>query len=147
MSMQRGIDSHVFFCNYFCDDKRYDYSHWVYVLLIGWKLWKSTIKWEKIRLRKSKLFAFAFMTRFIYGSWNFICLSLTWFLHFSDIDDCAPAPCKNGATCVDLVGSYRCDCAPGFIGVTCGGKHFVFIFNWKFIFLGFILRLTRHVNP
>ena len=32
------------------------------------------------------------------------------FFLFIDIDECAPAPCQNAATCVDLVGNYRCDC-------------------------------------
>ena len=35
------------------------------------------------------------------------------FYKFADIDECVPAPCKNGATCVDLVGGYRCDCVAG----------------------------------
>ena len=38
---------------------------------------------------------------------------------FSDINECAPAPCQNGATCVDLVGSYRCDCKSGYTGNNC----------------------------
>ena len=37
----------------------------------------------------------------------------------SDIDDCASAPCWNGATCVDGVNSYNCSCALGFVGVDC----------------------------
>ena len=40
-------------------------------------------------------------------------------LKFADIDECVPAPCKNGATCVDLVGGYRCDCVPGYTGSNC----------------------------
>ncbi|XP_072179392.1 LOW QUALITY PROTEIN: uncharacterized protein [Diadema setosum] len=36
-----------------------------------------------------------------------------------DQDDCASEPCHNGSTCVDLVDSFRCNCAPGFEGVTC----------------------------
>ena len=47
------------------------------------------------------------------------------YLYFTDINECAPAPCKNGATCVDLVGSYRCDCATGFLGLTCEGIYTV----------------------
>ncbi|XP_013398205.1 probable G-protein coupled receptor 158, partial [Lingula anatina] len=37
----------------------------------------------------------------------------------SDIDDCAEKPCKNDATCIDLVASYRCICLPGFTGKDC----------------------------
>ncbi|XP_044171677.1 uncharacterized protein LOC114977630 isoform X5 [Acropora millepora] len=36
-----------------------------------------------------------------------------------DIDECSSNPCQNGATCVNLVGSYRCNCAPGYTGGTC----------------------------
>ena len=28
-------------------------------------------------------------------------------------------PCKNGATCVNLAGSYRCDCKSGYTGNNC----------------------------
>ena len=37
----------------------------------------------------------------------------------TDINDCAPDPCQNGATCLDLVGSYRCDCKAGYTGSNC----------------------------
>lgn len=30
-----------------------------------------------------------------------------------DIDDCASAPCQNGATCRDFINSYSCQCAEG----------------------------------
>ena len=36
-----------------------------------------------------------------------------------DVDECVTDPCKNGATCVDLVGSYRCDCKAGYTGSNC----------------------------
>ncbi|XP_067016648.1 uncharacterized protein [Acropora muricata] len=36
-----------------------------------------------------------------------------------DIDECSSNPCQNRATCVNLVGSYRCNCAPGYTGGTC----------------------------
>ena len=31
-----------------------------------------------------------------------------------EIDECAPGPCQNGATCVDLVADYRCVCLPDY---------------------------------
>ncbi|KAH3692796.1 hypothetical protein DPMN_194548 [Dreissena polymorpha] len=40
------------------------------------------------------------------------CLSL-------DINECAPAPCKNNATCNDLLNAYSCTCAPGWQGTNC----------------------------
>ena len=45
-------------------------------------------------------------------------LQIIFFL-FIDIDECAPAPCQNAATCVDLVGNYRCDCVNGYSGSDC----------------------------
>ena len=51
----------------------------------------------------------------------------------SDVNECASAPCKNGATCVDLLAHYRCDCAPGFTGVTCESKQ-KFLQNISMIF-------------
>ena len=32
----------------------------------------------------------------------------------TEIDECASAPCKNGATCYDYVGRYSCKCPDGF---------------------------------
>ena len=29
-------------------------------------------------------------------------------VHIIDVDECALNPCKNGATCVDLVNDYNC---------------------------------------
>ena len=40
-------------------------------------------------------------------------------LLLSEINECSPNPCKNGAKCVDLVGSFRCECKPGFTGANC----------------------------
>ena len=41
---------------------------------------------------------------------------------FSDKRECTLFPdiCKNGATCVELEGSYRCDCTIGWTGPNCG---------------------------
>ena len=40
-------------------------------------------------------------------------------MFFSDINECANNPCQNGATCVNLQGSYRCDCKSGYSGSNC----------------------------
>ena len=37
----------------------------------------------------------------------------------SDIDECLPAPCLNGATCEDMVDGYNCVCATGYEGAEC----------------------------
>ncbi|XP_053672065.1 protein serrate [Anopheles nili] len=36
-----------------------------------------------------------------------------------NIDECADAPCRNGGTCIDLVGKFRCECPPQWTGDTC----------------------------
>ena len=42
---------------------------------------------------------------------------------FTDINECASRPCKNGAVCVDLVNDYRCDrCYKPYSGKNCHSK-------------------------
>jgi len=44
------------------------------------------------------------------------------FLCQNNIDDCygaVPNQCQNGATCIDGVNSYTCQCAPGWTGRLC----------------------------
>ena len=41
------------------------------------------------------------------------------FLYFSDIDECASAPCQNGGTCNDLVNGFSCDCDAGYTDIIC----------------------------
>lgn len=36
---------------------------------------------------------------------------------------CLPLnPCQNGGTCTEAQGSYKCDCTPGWTGLSCEGK-------------------------
>ena len=54
-------------------------------------------------------------------------LRLVHFLYFIDVNECATTPCKNGAACVNLPGSYRCHCKSGFTGKKCEtGKNKIF---------------------
>ena len=42
------------------------------------------------------------------------------FVLFSlDVDECAGSPCKNGAKCSNIHGSYLCSCKAGFTGKNC----------------------------
>ena len=46
------------------------------------------------------------------------------FFYPSDIDDCADQPCQNGATCIDAVNNYTCNCVAGYTGKNCSiGKN------------------------
>lgn len=39
---------------------------------------------------------------------------------FTDFDECGSNnPCVNGAKCINVNGSFRCECLPGYIGPTC----------------------------
>ena len=37
---------------------------------------------------------------------------------FGDIDDCALSPCQNGGSFTDGVNQFKCQCEPGFSGIT-----------------------------
>lgn len=44
-----------------------------------------------------------------------------------DVEECFQAPCLNGGTCHELMGSYSCTCPPGFTGLTCDkGKPYLY---------------------
>ena len=38
---------------------------------------------------------------------------------FSEINECASAPCQNGASCIDEVNGYSCECKEGYEGDNC----------------------------
>ena len=40
-------------------------------------------------------------------------------MFFTDINECTKNPCKNGAQCANLPGTYRCDCKSGYTGKHC----------------------------
>ena len=55
------------------------------------------------------------MLRFLW----FIYINLFYLFYVSDINECAPAPCRNGGFCVDLINRYSCVCPDGYVGVNC----------------------------
>ena len=40
-------------------------------------------------------------------------------LFVTDADDCINIECKNGATCLDGVGTFNCKCVQGYEGTYC----------------------------
>ena len=41
------------------------------------------------------------------------------FIAHLDINECIPDQCQNGATCVDLIANFQCECPEGYEGKTC----------------------------
>ena len=37
----------------------------------------------------------------------------------ADINECVSRPCRNGGRCVNLPGSYKCNCRAGYVGKRC----------------------------
>ena len=37
----------------------------------------------------------------------------------TEVMECNSDPCRNGATCVELVNGYNCTCVPGYNGTDC----------------------------
>ena len=42
-----------------------------------------------------------------------------FFYSISDVNECDPDPCLNGAVCVDGINGYTCICPAGYTGVNC----------------------------
>ena len=51
---------------------------------------------------------------------------------FADVNECTSRPCRNGGTCENLPGSYKCKCKPGFLGNDCEiGTYFAFLMSFN----------------
>lgn len=45
----------------------------------------------------------------------------------TDINECVSSPCRNGATCVNLVNAYKCTCPTGYTGTNCDRNQLFYI--------------------
>lgn len=70
-----------------------------------------------------------FITTFIFYSNTDVRFTFYTIPHFSylqDEPDCYNGLCENGGTCIEGIGSFRCNCSVGYTGDTCGiGRFFV----------------------
>lgn len=41
------------------------------------------------------------------------------YFFYTDADECEKEPCLNNGTCFNNLGSYECDCVPGWHGNNC----------------------------
>jgi hypothetical protein len=46
-----------------------------------------------------------------------------------EIDECDASPCKNGATCTDMLAAFACTCAQGWVGPTCEQQSVISLLN------------------
>ena len=52
-------------------------------------------------------------------------IKLLFYIVFADNDECSSNPCLNGQ-CTDLVNQFACDCAVGWLGVSCDRGEYQF---------------------
>ncbi|XP_051506187.1 coagulation factor IX-like [Myxocyprinus asiaticus] len=45
--------------------------------------------------------------------------TMEFWVSYIDGDQCKSAPCQNRGTCADQMGTYTCNCLPGFVGKNC----------------------------
>ena len=65
---------------------------------------------------------------------------------YDPVDECVSNPCVGGK-CVNLVGSYRCDCDPGKTGVNCDESRYKenqYFFKQKIFTLNFCLNFIKY---
>lgn len=70
---------------------------------------------KHINLKKRRYF----VTRHNLKQRNLPLVNERFSINFSDIDECALIPCKNGGSCTDGINEYSCACVPGYTGSDC----------------------------
>ena len=99
--------------------------------------------WEPERATKSYLDRGQFcylvdtlLTIFSYAWYFFKVVISIFFSNGIDLNECDRNPCHSNATCTDTLGSYECQCKPGFSGngVDCVSKY-TKMFKRRIIFM------------
>ena len=81
---------------------------------VPWDSQENIVKTVSIAQRK---YTRRLAVNFQHRSSHAFALSL---LNFSvDLDDCVNHNCSNGASCMDGINSYSCNCSAGFTGLNC----------------------------
>ena len=62
--------------------------------------------------------------------------NFTLFVSFIDINECVTHRCEHGATCLDQVNGYICQCVPGYEGQYCEIGRLIY----------FLLKLISYCN-
>lgn len=56
-----------------------------------------------------------------------------WF-SYTDVNDCANQPCKNGGQCRDLDGDYNCQCPSPYVGKQCQQRESFLVYMSLYLF-------------
>ena len=86
---------------------------------VPWDSQENIVKTVSIAQRKlARHLAVNFQHRLSHST--SIITFVLFLLNFSlDLDDCVSHNCSNGASCIDGINSYSCNCSAGFTGLNC----------------------------
>ena len=72
--------------------------------------------WVHINFRATSHLSITFQWK----SFNSLLIRLALLFEcLADIDECSSNPCQNGATCVDMIAYFTCNCKGGYNGTYC----------------------------
>ena len=110
------------------------YMLWIYIEQLGLRAWTcyEELSWPWSIL----LFGWHFVDHLFLCLIFFQSRNLDFFFNGIDLNECDRNPCHSNATCTDTLGSYECQCKPGFSrnGVDCVSKY-TKMFKRRIIFM------------